>query len=50
MAEAVFATIETELLWQHTFIDLDDARSHLIDYLSQPSAATERSVTASAWC
>lgn len=33
MAESVFATIETELLWQHTFADIDDARSHLIDYI-----------------
>lgn len=33
MAEAVFATIETELLWEHTFAGLDDARSHLIDYI-----------------
>jgi putative transposase len=33
MAESVFATIETELLWQHSFLDLDDAKSHLIDYI-----------------
>ena len=33
MAESVFASIETELLWQHTFLNLDDARSHLIDYI-----------------
>ena len=33
MAESVFASIETELLWQHTFSDLDHARSHLIDYI-----------------
>lgn len=33
MAESVFATIETELLWHHTFTDLDDAKSHLIDFI-----------------
>jgi putative transposase len=33
MAESVFATIETELLWQHTFTDLADARSHFIDFV-----------------
>jgi putative transposase len=33
MAESVFATIETELLWQHTFTDLADATSHFIDFV-----------------
>jgi putative transposase len=33
MAESVFATIETELLWQHTFINLHDAQSHFIDFI-----------------
>jgi putative transposase len=33
MAESVFATIETELLWHHTFTDITDATSHLIDYI-----------------
>ena len=33
MAESVFATIETELLWHHTFTNLDDAKSHLIDFI-----------------
>jgi putative transposase len=33
MAESVFATIETELLWHHTFTDLADAKSHFIDFV-----------------
>jgi putative transposase len=33
MAESVFATIETELLWHHVFVDLADARSHFIDFV-----------------
>ena len=33
MAESVFATIETELLWQHTFTDVADARSQFIDFV-----------------
>ena len=33
MAESVFATIETELLWHHTFVDINDARSHFIDFV-----------------
>jgi putative transposase len=33
LAESVFATIETELLWQHTFTDLADARSAFIDFV-----------------
>ncbi len=33
MAESVFATIETELLWHHTFVDNDDARSHFTDFV-----------------
>ena len=33
MAESVFATIETELLWHHTFTGLADAKSHFIDFI-----------------